>query len=56
MTQNVLNLGHDGTEWVPDNTIKYTLGTDDFAAIATASSGTNSAGAGYPGPFQALDR
>lgn len=26
-----LSFGHDGTTWVPDNTIKYTFSTADFA-------------------------
>ena len=55
VTQNVLNLGHDGKKWVPDNTIKYTLGTDDFNSIATASSGTNSAGADSMNSFGNYD-
>ncbi|WP_242092155.1 hypothetical protein [Aestuariivivens sediminicola] len=28
-----LQFGHDGTAWVPDNTIKYTLATSDYALI-----------------------
>jgi len=29
----VLKFGHDGTSWVPDNTIKYTLTNADFALV-----------------------
>ena len=28
-----LNFGHDGTSWVPDNTIKYTISNSDFGII-----------------------
>lgn len=34
-----LQFGNDGTIWVPDNTIKYTLVADDYAYIATTLSG-----------------
>jgi hypothetical protein len=30
---NVLKLGHNGTTWVPDNTIKYTLTNADFNSV-----------------------
>lgn len=39
-----LQLGHDGTNWVPDNTIKYTLTAADIAYIS------NELIAKYPGP------
>ena len=29
----VLKFGHDGTNWVPDNTIKYTLTNADFNSV-----------------------
>jgi hypothetical protein len=29
----LLKFGHDGTSWVPDNTIKYTLTNADFALV-----------------------
>jgi hypothetical protein len=29
----ILKFGHDGTTWVPDNTIKYTLTNADFALV-----------------------
>ncbi|MFQ3305700.1 MAG: hypothetical protein ACI9K4_000762, partial [Polaribacter sp.] len=28
-----LKFGHDGSSWVPDNTIKYTLTNADFALV-----------------------
>lgn len=30
-----LQLAHDGTSWVPDNTIKYELDADDYALIVS---------------------
>ncbi len=39
-----LQFGHDGTTWVPDNTIKYTFISADVAFISNALIGT------YPGP------
>ncbi|AOW21362.1 choice-of-anchor J domain-containing protein [Urechidicola croceus] len=30
-----LQFGHDGTVWVPDNTIRYTLTGDDYALVAS---------------------
>lgn len=39
-----LQLGNDGDQWVPDNTIKYTLSGADYAAIAAATSSSNPAG------------
>jgi hypothetical protein len=30
---NVLKFGHNGTNWVPDNTIKYTLTNADFDSV-----------------------
>lgn len=29
-----LQFGHDGNEWIPDNTIKYTLTSDDYCYLA----------------------
>ncbi len=34
-----LQFGQDGTTWVPDNTIKYTLIADDYAYMSTTLSG-----------------
>lgn len=36
-----LQCGHDGTEWVPDNTIKYTMTSDDYTAVSEAFAGSN---------------
>ena len=30
-----LQFGHDGTEWVPDNTIRYTLVASDYDVVAS---------------------
>ncbi len=42
--QETLQFGHDGESWVPDNTIKYTLGSADYAFIGNALSSQ------YPSP------
>lgn len=42
--QETIKFGHDGTTWVPDNTIKYTFISDDVALISNALMGA------YPGP------
>jgi len=34
-----LQFGHDGTSWIPDNTIKYTLGSDDYSYMSTELTG-----------------
>jgi len=39
-----LQLGNDGTAWIPDNTIKYSLVGADYDAIVTASETDNAAG------------
>lgn len=36
-----LQCGHDGTEWVPDNTIKYTMTSDDYTAVSEAYADIN---------------
>lgn len=43
LTQS-LQFGHDGTNWVPDNTIRYTLTKADFGIISSALIDK------YPGP------
>jgi len=40
VTAKSLQLGHDGTTWVPDNTIKYVLTTADYTAIGAEFAGT----------------
>ncbi|MFD1161602.1 hypothetical protein [Hwangdonia seohaensis] len=44
VAEETVQFGHDGTTWVPDNTIKYTFTGDDVAFISNALIGT------YPGP------
>jgi hypothetical protein len=44
ITQNTLSFGHDGSAWVPDNTIKYSLNNDDYQAIGAATETSNPAG------------
>lgn len=55
VVQRSLQLGHDGTTWVPDNTIKYTLSADDYAAIATAAAGSNPGGSNSMSQFGNFD-
>lgn len=43
-----LSFGNNGSEWVPDNTIKYTLSGDDYAYIASELSEQ------YPGPTESM--
>lgn len=38
-TQIVLQFGHDGTKWVPDNTIKYTLTQADYDLVGNGRFG-----------------
>ena len=38
-TTESLNFGHDGTVWVPDNTIKYTFVTADYDVVADDANG-----------------
>ena len=45
VSEEVLKLGHDGTTWVPDNTIKYTMTGDDYTYVATEYADVNPAGA-----------
>lgn len=33
--ETTLQFGHDGTEWLPDNTIQYTLTGTDYSYVAT---------------------
>ena len=44
LTQASLKLGHNGTVWEPDNTIKYSLSSADYSDIAVAYADINSAG------------
>jgi len=36
-----LQLGHDGTNWVPDNTIKYEMTSADYTAVSEAYASIN---------------
>jgi hypothetical protein len=45
VSPRVLQLGHDGSKWVPDNTIKYTMTGDDYAFVVTEYESVNPAGA-----------
>jgi hypothetical protein len=49
------SFGHDGSTWVPDNTIKYTLGGDDYTAIAAATLTSNSGGSSSMDSFGNYD-
>jgi len=44
-TSATLSFGHDGTTWVPDNTIKYTFTTADFAVAGDEANGLGNASA-----------
>ena len=44
VAEETIKFGHDGTQWVPDNTIKYTLTSGDVSFISDALILT------YPGP------
>lgn len=44
VAHETIKFGHNGTVWMPDNTIKYTITNDDVALISNALIGT------YPGP------
>lgn len=55
VTQKSLKFGHDGSVWVPDNTVQLTLGSDDYAAIAAATATSNDAGSSSLGNFGNYD-
>ncbi|MTI38774.1 hypothetical protein [Fulvivirga lutimaris] len=44
-TAETLSFGHDGTTWVPDNTIKYTFTAADFAVAGDEANGLGNAAA-----------
>ncbi len=50
-----LSFGHNGTTWVPDNTIKYSLKSDDYTAIAAAYESINPAGSSSMANFGNYD-
>lgn len=53
--QNELGFAHDGTGWIADNTIKYTLTGDDYTSIATAYESSNPDGSGSMSTFGNYD-
>lgn len=48
VVETTLQFGHDGVEWVPDNTIRYTLTSVDFDFISAALINEP----GYEGPAE----
>ena len=46
--EQTLSFGNNGAEWVPDNTIKYTLSGDDYALISSELADE------YPGPTDSM--
>ena len=44
VSPRILQLGNDGSTWVPDNTIKYEMTGDDYALVATNYADINAAG------------
>ncbi|SDE71105.1 hypothetical protein [Cellulophaga baltica] len=51
-----LQFGFDGTNWIPDNTIKYTLGRDDYTLIGDALLATYAGPAGSAARYGNFDR
>ncbi|TBN03268.1 hypothetical protein EYD45_09665 [Hyunsoonleella flava] len=51
-----LQFGHDGTTWIPDNTIKYTLTGDDIALISSEFASIYEGPADNVGFFGSFDR
>lgn len=51
-----MQFGHDGSTWVPDNTIKYTLGVDDYVAIGNAFASQYADAASSAGNYKNFDR
>ncbi|MDV7137869.1 hypothetical protein R3X28_03230 [Maribacter sp. TH_r10] len=54
--QETLQFGHDGENWVPDNTIKYTLASADYAFIGNALSSKYSGPAASALNYSNFDR
>ena len=48
--QQSLQFGNDGTEWLPDNTIRYSLSGSDYAIIAGELADT------YPNPVSSMEQ
>ena len=51
VVQRSLQLGHDGIAWIPDNTIKYTLGGSDYTFIVGEFADSNPGGSGNMGQY-----
>lgn len=45
VTTESLNFGHDGTVWVPDNTVKYTLTSADYTECGKEENGLGNSAA-----------
>ena len=43
-TQELMSLSNDGSVWLPDNTIKYTLTGGDYTSIGEATASSNPSG------------
>ncbi|WP_042497762.1 hypothetical protein [Algibacter lectus] len=52
----MLQFGHNGTTWVPDNTITYTLATADYASVVSALEGTYPTQTASVGNYTNFDR
>ncbi len=55
VVQRTLQLGHDGSTWVPDNTVKYFLSSADYAAIGEATAGSNPGGSSSISQYSNFD-
>lgn len=55
VTSNTISFGHNGTNWVADNTIKYSLTNDDYVGIGTAFETSNPNGASSASNFKNFD-
>ncbi|WP_291865062.1 hypothetical protein [Maribacter sp.] len=51
-----LQFGHDGTTWVPDNTIKYTITAADYTLVATSLANKYPSQTGSVGNYSNFDR
>ncbi len=51
VVEQCLQLGHDGSTWVPDNTVKYSLTADDYNAIVSATADSNPSGSTNLGQY-----
>lgn len=56
VVERSLQFGNDGTEWVPDNTIRYTLSGSDYGTIGSALADTYPAAAESAENYSNFDR